>query len=202
MKKEKTIMLLAAFGVAAVGVLLFGVFAMWWGLNIPVNPQTVANVLAPLVLTAGFIERAVEVVITPWRDPGKKKQAALEKANANNNAAGPSTSSNSLDDYVGETTWYAFTVAFMFGLVAAMVGVRALWPFLEASPQAIAAFGSLPLGQRNTFIVFDVVISAALLAGGANGLHSPINAFTSFFDASAQKSQNSAKAQPQGAAQS
>jgi hypothetical protein len=34
----------------------------------------------------------------------------------------------------------------------------------------------------------DILLSAALMAGGANGIHSVISAFTSFFDASAQKS--------------
>jgi len=36
--------------------------------------------------------------------------------------------------------------------------------------------------QLGAFTVFDVILTAALLAGGADGLHAPINAFTSFFD--------------------
>lgn len=71
--------------------------------------------------------------------------------------------------------------------VAAMVGIRALWPFLD--PESMKVFTQAPLEQKNTFIVFDVLLSAALMAGGANGIHSVIIAFTSFFDASAQKSQ-------------
>lgn len=165
---------------------------MWWGLKIQVQPQNVGSILATLALTAAFIERAVEVVITPWRDPeANKRQAVVDNAKADKNVALQGTANNSLNEYVGETTWYAFIVAFMFGLVAAMVGVRALWPFLEATQGAITAFNGLTAGQRNTFIVFDVVLSAALMAGGANGLHSPMTAFTSFFDASAQKSRNS-----------
>jgi hypothetical protein len=74
-----------------------------------------------------------------------------------------------------------------------MVGVRALWPFLEATQGGITAFNGLPLGQRNTFIIYDVILSAALMAGGANGIHSVVTAATSLADANAQSNKNRAK---------
>jgi hypothetical protein len=37
------------------------------------------------------------------------------------------------------------------------------------------------------FNVVDVVLSAALLAGGANGIHSVVSSITTFFDSNAQK---------------
>jgi len=191
---KQWVVLIIAFGIFAAGIILFGIHAMWWGLNITIQPQNVLNILAPLLLTAGFIERAVEVVITPWRDQGaNEKKAELAKANAGSDQAAKDSANTALNDYVSETTRYAFIVAFMFGLAAAMVGVRALWPFLSADAQAMATFKSVTTGQQNTFIVLDVVLSAALMAGGADGIHSVITAFTSFFDASSQKSQNSAK---------
>jgi hypothetical protein len=194
MKDEKKIMLLLTIGIAAVGVTLFGIYAMWWGLKIQVQIQNVAGILATLALTAVFIERAVEVVITPWRDPGaNEKQAAVDKAKTSRDASGQHKASGELNKYVGATTWYAFIAAFLFGLFAAMVGVRALWPFLEATQGGITAFNALPLGQRNTFIIFDVVLSAALLAGGADGIHSIMTAVTSFADANAQSSKNLSK---------
>ena len=193
MKKESNIWLtviLPGF-VIVLGVVLFACFANWWGLNITVNPQTVANILAPLMLTAAFIERAVEVFITPWRDPGfNRLQAALTSANANPAAtqADKDGATAAVNSYVADTTRYALALAAMFGLVAAMIGVRALWPFLDS--QAMTAFNAASLGQRNTFIVFDVVLSAALMAGGANGIHSVVTTFTTFFDSSTQKLQN------------
>jgi ABC-type dipeptide/oligopeptide/nickel transport system permease subunit len=184
-----------AVAIAVAGVVLFDIFAMWEGLNIPIQPQTVANVLAPLILAAAFIERAVEVVITPWRGPeASKRKAELDRAKASKDEERQKKANDSLVTYIGETTLYAFTLAFLFGLAAAMVGLRALWPFLGTDQQAMSAFTSLTAGQRHTFIIFDVVLSAALMTGGANGLHSPLTAFTSFFDASAQKSKDSAKA--------
>jgi hypothetical protein len=193
MEPEKNTLLLVCIGISILGLILFANFAMWFGLGISVNPQTVANILAPLLLASGFIERAVEVVITPWRNPGYNKlQAVLTTVNANAAATADEKkkANDDLNAYVGKTTQYAFTAAVMFGLVAAMVGVRALWPFLNQN--AISYFASpAASAQKNTFIVFDVVLSAALMAGGANGIHSVVTAFTSFFDANAQKSQNS-----------
>ena len=195
MKKKSKIWLtviLPGF-VIVLGVVLFACFANWWGLNISVNPQTVANILAPLMLTAAFIERAVEVFITPWRDPGfNRLQAALTSANANPAAtqAQKDDATEAVNSYVADTTRYALALAAMFGLVAAMIGVRALWPFLDT--QTMAAFHAASTGHRNTFIVYDVVLSAALMAGGANGIHSVVTTFTTFFDSSTQKLQNSA----------
>ena len=189
MESESNKLLFACLLIIALGLIVFANFAMWFGLGISVNPQTVANILAPLLLTAGFIERAVEVVISPWRDKGTKQlQDALDAAPAETKK----DASDALSAYQGKTTQYAFAVALMFGLAAAMVGVRALWPFL--SPNSIAYFGgSAASAHKNTFILFDVVLSAALLAGGANGIHSVISAFTAFFDASAKNSANSVK---------
>ena len=196
MKTEKNTLLFVCWAIAALGVILFACFAMWWGLNISIHPQDVGNILATLVLIAGFIERAVEVIITPWRDTETKRlRAAHVAARAIQGATQQQTSAREdLNKYKGKTRWYAFSLAFMFGLVAAMVGVRALWPFLSADAQAMAAFKNATLGQKNTFIIFDVVLSAAMMAGGANGLHAVINMITSSSEATAEKAKNSAAA--------
>jgi hypothetical protein len=126
----------------------------------------------------------------PWRDPGYDSiQAELSAAAAAKppNPGEVKRLTGKLNDYVAETTRYAFITIFFFGLVAAMIGIRALSPFLGKPLEGVIA----NLGQRNSFIVFDVVLSAALIAGGSNGIHSIVSAATSFFDASAQKMQNS-----------
>jgi len=191
MSSSNNLPLVAGFGIAAVGISAFAFFANWSGIAITVDTQTVANVLAPLTLTSGFIERAVEVFITPWRDQGYNRLDADLKTVTANPAATPAQikeATDKLNDYVAETTRYAFVLSVFFGLVAAMVGVRALWPFLGSGKPETAILNP---GQRNTFVIFDVILSAGLMAGGANGIHSVVTAFTSFFDASAQKSQNS-----------
>jgi hypothetical protein len=191
---KKNAVILVSLGIAALGLVLFAWFAMWPGLTLTVKLENVAGILAPLILTAAFIERATEVVISPWRDPeADKRQAAHTAAlkSPNRDAGDTAAKQNALDEYKGETKQYAFALLFAFGLVAAMVGVRALWPFLDA--QTALAFNNARSGQRDTFIVFDVILSAALMAGGANGIHSIVSVITTFSDVTEERTKQSVK---------
>ena len=105
MKIGKEVVLLVSFGIAALGITLFARFAMWPGLTLSVQAQTIQNVLAPLILTAGFIERAVEVVIAPWRDPDADKLHGARAAALTTDQV--AVASDALDAYKGRTKQYA-----------------------------------------------------------------------------------------------
>jgi hypothetical protein len=209
-KRERDLFGLLVLGGLGVLVALAIVLA-WPGINIKVDYTTVPTVLAPLLLTAAFIERAVEVMISPWRDPGSDQRARVLKE-AKSNTAAIASQQAAADDYTqykGKTRRYAFAFALLLGTAAGMVGIRALWPFLDdPNGTFVAATTSMANGvttvskaqgnpindpnnhhPRSAFIVVDVVLSALLLAGGANGIHSVVTAFTSFFDSNAQKNQ-------------
>lgn len=197
---------------ASLSVLVVVAIALAWpGINVKVDYSTVPTVLAPLLLTALFIERAVEVMISPWRDPGADQRAKVLK-DARSNTAAVATQQLATDDYIqykGKTRRYAFAFALLLGTAAAMVGIRALWPFLDdpngmfvaATVSTLSGVTTITKAQgnpindphnhhsRTAFIVVDVVLSALLLAGGANGIHSIMTAFTSFFDNTSQKNQ-------------
>lgn len=208
--KDRNLFGLVAFS-ALIVVVLIAVWLAWPGVNIKVDVSTVPTVLAPLMLTALFIERAVEVMISPWRDPGADRKARALK-DAQKDTAAIAAQQSAADDYTqykGKTRRYAFAFALLLGTAAAMVGVRALWPFLDgpndlyiaSSTSTVNGSETLVKAQGNpindksnphakgAFIVVDVVLSALLLAGGANGIHSVVTAFTSFFDNSAAKNQ-------------
>ena len=183
----------------------------WPGIGIKVDYNTVPTVLAPLLLTAMFIERAVEVMISPWRDPGADQKArVLKDAKSNSAAVGSQqVAADAYTQYKGKTRRYAFAFALLLGIAAAMVGIRALWPFLDepnaqfvlptpTTVNGVTTYSKMqgnPINdpknenEKRAFIVVDVVISALLLAGGANGIHSVVTAFTSFFDNNTQKNQ-------------
>ena len=159
------------------------------------GPGDVLNRLTPLILTAGFIERAIEVLISPWRDPEANRHAtAIAAAKA---APEPDDqaraqkiqtvvdATDSLTVYSGLTKRYAFITGLSLGLIASLAGVSALSPFLAKD-----ALNNLLPAQHALFSGFDIVLTAALLAGGADGLHSVISAFTSFFGATAQRVSN------------
>jgi hypothetical protein len=198
---------------AAPGLLLVvaGILLHWPGVNIRVDYTTVPTVLAPLMLTALFIERAVEVVISPWRDPGAdQKTRALKDARSNAAAiVSQKVAADAYIQYKGKTRRYAFACALLLGTAAATVGIRALWPFLDdpngifvaATQSTVNGVTTVNKAQgnpindpkyhnfRTAFIVVDIALSALLLAGGANGIHSVITAFTSFFDRNTQQNQ-------------
>jgi hypothetical protein len=157
----------------------------WNGLHfVNVTSNNLLGYLTPLFLTAALIERAVEVVISPWRDPDADAKASAVKIAAANAKAphAPAsaqhmlqTNTHDLNQYKGKTRQYAFAIAVVLSILAVTAGIRALWPLLD---QAQAP----PADQLNYFRWYDMVLTALLLAGGANGLHAPINAFTSFFE--------------------
>jgi hypothetical protein len=191
---RKTWPLLAASALALIGVVVFRVFLKWNNLNLTVKVSDLAGLLAPLAFAATVVERAVEILVSPWRDTGASK---LEKAVAaikarpvdpatnTQNAGELKQASDAIDEYRGDTQRYAFAVSLTLSVLVSIAGVRALGPFVDATrlndPKVTTE------AQRLFFLAVDVALSAALLAGGADGIHSVVNAVTSFFDNTANK---------------
>jgi hypothetical protein len=190
--------LLIASGLALVGVFIFAVWLKWDGLVMTVSPDKSVGLLSPIAVAAAVVERGVEILISPWRDDEASKLeravAAIkarppDPATAMQNAAELQAASNALDEYRGTTQRYAFAVSIILSVLLGIAGVRALGPFLDS-----AKFDLLKMshpGQHTYFLCMDVALTATLLAGGADGVHSVVNAVTSFFDASADKAPKS-----------
>jgi hypothetical protein len=166
--------------------------------------------MAPLFVGAAFIERAVEIAISAWRDTQTDKLSDTgdtKKAHAKTKAAAMVVSSSvdpgnsavfgaativasaaqSASDAVDASARHkanpnntAFAISLTLGLLLANVGGRVLSSFC---PQ----LGFQSDHQQLMFNVVDLVLSAALLAGGANGIHSVVSSITTFFDSNAQK---------------
>jgi hypothetical protein len=163
-------------------------------LNFTVKVSDLAGLLAPLAFAATVVERAVEILVSPWRDAGASKldkavaaikARPVDPATSTQNAADLKQASDVLDDYRGDTQRYAFAVSLTLSVLVSIAGVRALGPFVDAvklnDPKVTTE------AQRLFFLAVDVALSAALLAGGADGVHSVVNAVTSFFDNAADK---------------
>jgi hypothetical protein len=182
-KKNPGVWLLALVFVLGLVYLLYN--SHWNGLHfVNVTSSNLLGYLTPLILTAALIERAVEVVISPWRDPDADTKTSAVKAaavkakapNADANAQQTlKTNTDALNEYRGKTRQYAFAIAVALSVLAVTAGIRTLWPLLDQTQAP-------PADQLNYFRWYDMVLTALLLAGGANGLHAPINAFTSFFE--------------------
>jgi hypothetical protein len=186
---------LAAFTLALLWLVIFAVWLRWEGVSLSLQVSNIASLLAPLVFAAAVIERAVEILVSPWRDAqASKLEAAVSAIQANTgadsaiseqNANRLNAASDALDEYRGETQKYAFGISLTLSILTAIVGLRALGPFLD-----IAKFHTASHTQQLYFLCLDVALSAALLAGGADAIHSVVNAFTTFFDATAQKAKS------------
>jgi hypothetical protein len=182
----------AVIAVSCMGLFLF--FLKWDGVFLSVKVTDLAGLLAPLAFAAAVVERAVEIIISPWRDAGASKlENVITAINARPNDPGAASQNaldlkaakDALDAYRGETQKWAFVTSITLSFFVAMAGIRALGPFLDS-----AKFHDVKItsdAHRLFFLCVDVALSAALLAGGADGIHSVVNAITSFFDATADK---------------
>jgi hypothetical protein len=81
-----------------------------------------------------------------------------------------------------ETRGLAFLAGLALGTIVSAAGVRALQPLIDTQQ-----FTSLSSMQRDALAGIDVVVTAALLAGGSDGLHRFVSVFTAFFDRTKEK---------------
>jgi hypothetical protein len=142
--------------------------------------SSLANVLAPLVVLALFIERAVEVVMTAWRAEGqrwRKDRLEHEKKLAERSCHYDEAwrAYQELNAYVAVSQRLAFLTAIVFGFLVSIVGVRAMEMLMEAG-----AVVAQPVSQRDWFIGVDIALTSLLLAGGADGIHRLVITFQAF----------------------
>jgi hypothetical protein len=159
----------------------------------PYALENIGNVLGPLVLVALFIERAVEVLMTVWREP--EAQEAESRVTRAREVAGPDAAATDrgvaaaeldLRRYKAQSRRIAFALTLTLGLFAALLGIRAVQQFLEGGVLPTDITGA----QKAAFVRFDMFITAAMIAGGAEGIHRVVSAFTAFADASKKRAQS------------
>ena len=172
-------------------VVVLGAVLSWGSIDMAIDVTKIASILAPMAFAAAVVERAIQILVSPWRDG----EAALLKATIGEVKGRPVDPSNAVRDntdldnavkalelYKAETQRIAFAVGFIMSAFLSVSGVHALGGFVSANVLA-----ALSEAQRRLFIGADVGLTALLLAGGADGVHSIANAITSFFNATASK---------------
>ncbi|HET7463866.1 MAG TPA: hypothetical protein VFJ82_21600 [Longimicrobium sp.] len=168
--------------VAAAAALLLLVFiaGQTWGVTTPLEyrgqaVQNLATVLAPLMAIALFIERAVEVVISSWRNEGALHLKAL--ADGATDPVSKVMAQRNLEVYRDQTQTLSFITSVTISAVAAMAGVRAIAPLVVSTAETASG----------VFSGFDIAVTALLLAGGADGMHQIVTTFTDFLESTKSK---------------
>lgn len=90
-----------------------------------------------------------------------------------------------MDQYRAETARITFVVGAFIGLIIGLAGVRVIAPLVDFK---LAEWGDF---QRFVFHSLDVVLTAGLLAGGANGVHQIIGVFADFTESTRRKAKTS-----------
>jgi hypothetical protein len=130
----------------------------------------VGNVLVPLVILAAFIERAVEVVITPIHGD-KRDRLRLEilaTSEAGETERGEVAERNLLEHRL-TTRRRALILAVSLGIFAGVLGVRGLSNLIVGEPAPAFQF-------------FDITLTGLVVGGGADGIHRVVKAFTDYVD--------------------
>ena len=147
----------------------------WLAARATGQPLTVAAdldmvaALTPLVIVAAFIERSVEVMLTPWR--GDEAAVIQQRIGAYERAGDVRASESEavkLRKHKNGTRRRAFMLSVALGILAALLGFRGLAVLLESAPDG------------RWFVFFDVLITGFVLGGGADGIHKPVQAFTDY----------------------
>ena len=149
--------------------------------------EALLTLFAKLITIALFIERTVEVLLTPWRGleshrmTARVKQAKAKAEKGEVDSVAVSNAEEELTEFKDHTRRIAFLMALALGMTISAVGFRGLEFFVD--PNSIRG----PSEQLTAFRVLDVLVTGALLAGKAEGLHRMVSVFTSQLDKSTER---------------
>lgn len=150
--------------------------------NMEKQPAQIDPAISNLMLAEAELARTQNAVTQAQANPAiaasamKDLNTDLKKAYANHQTtladAAPEKEKES-----NERRQRTTILAMVLGVLAAIVGARALGPFVDPSQ---LAEGVVWGGQSAWFAGVDVLITGALLAGGADGIHQIVNRFLEF----------------------
>ena len=151
----------------------------------PFRAEEIVGNLTALFLISVFLERALEVFVSSWRD-GDRRKLEHEIAHALADAkAAPAPEAErrvlqrrqDLADFKAQTARWSLMCGLVAGAVIALAGARALGPLLDAPPLAAGS------PQQLLVTIVDVVITAGLIGGGSDGIHKLVSVITDYLDA-------------------
>ena len=134
------------------------------------------KILTAMFFIALLVERFIEVTITVSRSKEKNVlRADLKMATEQNDNAKQKELRDSLFTHRNDTEKQAMKVGFLIGILLGLAGVQILGSLFDATYlQGI---------QKYLFKGMDILLTAALIAGGSNGVKQVTSLFKNFLDA-------------------
>ena len=148
-----------------------------------IDANSALRIIGSLFIVTAFVERAVQVILGIWVEPGKleiKGKISAAKAKRAGGAtpdADEIAQTQALEKYRAASGKLAFTLALFMGVAVSWIGVRSLRALID--PVSYDEIGTDI--QRHIFTLVDVVVTGALIAGGSNGMHELMQTITEFF---------------------
>jgi len=149
-----------------------------------IDLNSALRIIGTLFVVTAFVERAVQVILGIWVEPGKVEIKGRINAARAKRAADPTADAEealhtqALEKYRGATGRLAFTLALFMGIAVSWIGVRSLRALID--PVSYDELGSDM--QRHVFTLVDVLITGALIGGGSNGMHELMQSIVEFFN--------------------
>jgi hypothetical protein len=138
----------------------------------------IGSIMATAILLALFVERTIEVVLLTTRAKDKQKLAIEAKSAQNLSGETAAKANETLASFTSDSLRIALMLGFLLGVLISAAGVRLIESFLE--PYAVAEM----TGTQYKFLALvDILVTGALIGGGANGLHRILDMFLSSVDA-------------------
>jgi hypothetical protein len=154
----------------------------------PITQDSIIGLIGPLFVISLFLERALEVFISAWRDVRKQqlqqRRDRLQAAGANLEAA-----EEGLAEYTSNTRRASFLAGLGAGIVISVAGVRVLYPLIDLGPDATAQ-------QLLLFNMIDIFLTAGLIGGGSDGIHKVMALLLDFVDVTRSRVNASGQGQP------
>ena len=157
-----------------------------------------------LILISLFVERAIEVFLSAWRsadaDEMDRKIAYIRKRitgnvtsteNQHTDAPSDNTEIERLTDdleslemkrtrYRADSRFISHWLGLIIGVLVALVGVRILSNIVDIS--------TISGNQAGLFVIVDILLTGAVLAGGSEAINKIVKVYNSFMIATVDKS--------------
>lgn len=152
--------------------------------------QKLPNTIGYLFLVSMFVERAIEVFLSAWRsEEAEMKDLHISqikaKISTHANDANSTTLTALQQDlleaekdrviYSTKSRLLAQWMGLIIGICISFIGIRVLASIID-----ISTFDTLEKFQQNTFILVDIILTAAVLAGGSEAINKLMKVYTGF----------------------